>query len=299
MQPGVKRKEKSIRLLFVEDDKVDQMAFARMVKNKRLNYAYTTAGSKAEAIRVMAGASFDIAIADYMLGDGTVFDLFDFFKGMPVIVTTGAGNEEVAVEAMKMGAYDYLIKDAEGRYLKTLPLTVEIAVKRSLIEKQLQEYQENLEFLVEKRTKQLDIETRKLEEMNTALRVILNQRKEDRGRIEETILGNLKELVFPYLASFKKIERNPQKRVYIDIIESNLNSIIEPFATRLSSKFINLTPMEIKVADMIKHGKNTKEIAELFSVSRKTVETHRSIIRKKLGLTHTKANLRTYLLSLP
>lgn len=299
MQNEPDNRRKAIRLLLVEDDKVDQIAFARFVKSKRLNYAYTTAGSKSEARRIVGKNVFDIIIADYILGDGTVFDLFDHFKGLPVIVTTGAGNEEVAVAAMKKGAYDYLIKDAAGRYLETLPLRVDIALKRRRTEKQLADYQENLEALVLERTAQLDIETRKLEEMNTALRVILNQRNEDKVRIEETILGNLKELVFPYIRSLKKLERNKQKRAYMEIIESNLNSIVEPFARRLSSKFINLTPMEIKVADLIKHGKRTKEIAEMFSLSQKTVETHRSIIRRKLGLTHKKANLRTYLLSLP
>lgn len=299
MQRTDDKEEKPIRLLLVEDDKVDQMAFARFVKKKKLNYAYTTAGSKAEARQIITHKTFDIVISDYMLGDGTLFDLFEHFKGVPVIVITGAGNEEVAVEAMKRGAYDYLIKDSEGRYLKTLPLTVEIAIKCSRTEEALNEYQDNLALLVAERTQQLHIKTRKLEEMNTALRVILNQRKEDKLRTEETILGNLKELIFPYINRLKKIEKNKQKRVYIDIIESNLNSIIEPFAKKLSSKFINLTPMEIKVADLIKHGKSTKGIAELFSLSQKTVETHRSIIRKKLGLTHTKANLRSYLLSLP
>ncbi len=299
MQRTDDKEEKPIRLLLVEDDKVDQMAFARFVKKKKLNYAYTTAGSKAEARQIITHKTFDIVISDYMLGDGTLFDMFEHFKGVPVIVITGVGNEEVAVEAMKRGAYDYLIKDSEGRYLKTLPLTVEIAIKRSRTEEVLNEYQDNLALLVAERTQQLHIKTRKLEEMNTALRVILNQRKEDKLRTEETILGNLKELIFPYINRLKKIEKNKQKRVYIDIIESNLNSIIEPFAKKLSSKFINLTPMEIKVADLIKHGKSTKGIAELFSLSQKTVETHRSIIRKKLGLTHTKANLRSYLLSLP
>jgi len=288
----------AIRLLLVEDDQVDQMAFDRLVKTERLDYAYTTAGSKAEACMAVAQNTFDIVIADYILGDGTVFDLFDRFKGLPVIVTTGAGNEEVAVKAMKNGAYDYLIKDAAGRYLQALPLKVDLALKRRRIEKQLEEYQENLETLVQERTEQLDLERQKQEEMNTALRVILNQRNEDKFRIEETILGNLKELVFPHIRSLKKLERSKQKRAYIEIIESNLNSIIEPFAKRLSSKFINLTPMEIKVADLIKHGKSTKEIAEMFSLSQKTVETHRSIIRRKLGLTHKKANLRSYLLSL-
>jgi len=288
----------AIRLLLVEDDQVDQMAFDRLVKTERLDYAYTTAGSKAEACMAVAQKTFDIVVADYILGDGTVFDLFDHFKGLPVIVTTGAGNEEVAVKAMKNGAYDYLIKDAAGRYLQALPLKVDLALKRRRIEKQLEEYQENLETLVQERTEQLDLERQKQEEMNTALRVILNQRNEDKVRIEETILGNLKELVFPHIRSLKKLEHSKQKRAYIEIIESNLNSIIEPFAKRLSSKFINLTPMEIKVADLIKHGKSTKEIAEMFSLSQKTVETHRSIIRRKLGLTHKKANLRSYLLSL-
>jgi len=299
MQHEQDKTKKTIRLLLVEDDQVDQMAFDRLVKTERLDYAYTTAGSKAEACMAVAQKTFDIVIADYILGDGTVFDLFDHLKGLPVIVITGAGNEEVAVEAMKKGAYDYLIKDATGRYLEALPLKVDIALKRRRTEKQLVEYQENLETLVQERTEQLDIEAQKLEEMNTALRVILNQRNEDKVRIEETILSNLKELVFPHIRSLKKLERNKQKRAYIEIIESNLNSIIEPFAKRLSSKFINLTPMEIKVADLIKHGKSTKEIAEMFSLSQKTVETHRSLIRRKLGLTHKKANLRTYLLSLP
>jgi DNA-binding NarL/FixJ family response regulator len=299
MQHETDQAEKTIHLLLVEDDKVDQLAFAKLVKTKRLNYAFTTAGSKAAARDIAGRETFDIIIADYILGDGTVFELFDVFKGQPVIVITGAGSEEVAVEAMKRGAYDYLIKDMDGRYLETLPLRVDIALKRRRTEQQLQNYQENLEALVLKRTQQLDLETQKLEEMNTALKVILDQRNEDRVRIEETILSNLKELVFPYIRNLKKLERNKQKTAYLEIVESNLNSIIEPFARRLSSKFINLTPMEIKVADLIKHGKSTKEIAEMFSLSQKTVETHRSIIRRKLGLTHKKANLRTFLLSLP
>mgnify|MGYP001814006922 CR=1 FL=1 len=299
MQHAHDKNEKTIRLLLVEDDHVDQMAFARLVQSKRLNYAYATAASMTAAREIVGRKRFDVVIADYLLGDGTVFELFDCFEDLPVIVTTGAGNEEVAVEAMKRGAYDYLIKDAAGRYLETLPMKVDLALKRRRTEQRLQEYRENLEALVQERTRQLNIETQKLEEMNTALRVILNQRNKDRDRIEENILNNLKELVFPYIRSLKKLEQNKQKRAYMEIIESNLNSIIEPFDKKLSSKFINLTPMEIKVADLIKHGKSTKEIAELFSLSQKTVETHRSILRRKLGLTHTKANLRTFLVSLP
>ena len=147
-----------IRLLLVEDDKVDQMAFERFARGENLPYDYTIAGSIAEAKEILKSISFDVIIADYMLGDGTSFELFDLFKDLPVIVTTGTGDEEIAVKAMKSGACDYLIKDPEGNYLKTLPSTVELALKRKQTEKELRNYQNSLESMVKERTAQLEAE---------------------------------------------------------------------------------------------------------------------------------------------
>ena len=150
--------DKIIRILLVEDDKVDQMAFERFAKSKNLSYDYTIAGSIADVKKIMKSATFDIIISDYLLGDGTSFELFDLFKDIPVIVTTGAGTEEVAVEAMKLGACDYIIKDPEGNYLKTLPSTVELALKRKQNEKELQNYHDHLESMIKERTSTLQAE---------------------------------------------------------------------------------------------------------------------------------------------
>ena len=167
--------DKVIRLLLIEDDKVDQMAFARFVKSENLPYDYTIASSVAETREVVKSNSFDVIIADYMLGDGTSFELFDQFEGVPVIVTTGSGNEDVAVEAMKLGACDYLIKDPEGCYLKTLPTTVELALKRKQNEKELRNYHKRLESMVEERTAALQAEIVERKQIQNELEQSKNQ----------------------------------------------------------------------------------------------------------------------------
>ena len=126
------------KILFVEDDKFDQKALEKLVAEEHLTYDYTIAGSVAEAKSVLASEKFDIVISDYALGDGTAFDVLNVVDNTPTIIVTGAGNEEVAVKTWKAGAYDYLIKDNERNYLKTLPVTVENTLRHRKTEEKVQ-----------------------------------------------------------------------------------------------------------------------------------------------------------------
>ncbi len=135
------------KILLIEDDKVDQMAFKRLVQNKGLPYDYTIAASVAEAKSILGSERFDIVITDYLLGDGTAFDILHLVKNTPVIFVTGAGNEEIATEAWKAGAYDYLIKDHTRNYLKAVPITIKNAVKHREMEEILERKQKNLEAI--------------------------------------------------------------------------------------------------------------------------------------------------------
>ena len=126
------------KILLVEDNELDQMAFKRCVDDNAIPYDCTIAGSVSEARDALDRDRFDIIIADHSLGDGTAFDILDLAKDTPIIVVTGAGDEETAVKVWKAGAYDYLIKDLDQNYLKAIPITVENAVSHKMIEKKLQ-----------------------------------------------------------------------------------------------------------------------------------------------------------------
>ena len=108
-----------------------------------------------------------------------------------------------------------------------------------------------------------------LEETNIALKVLLEQREKDKSEIEEKVLLNIEKLIMPDLERLKNSGLDERQKSYVNILESNLEEIVSPFAREVSSKMLKLTPAEIQVANFVKQGKSTKEIADLLNLSRK------------------------------
>ncbi len=183
----------------------------------------------------------------------------------------------------------------------------------------LKEYQNNLEKMVKERTnelhrvniqlkndkkrletseKELKDATKDLNEVNAAMNTLLKRREKDKIELEKKILANVKELVAPYLKKLGKARLDNRQSTYYNIIKSNLEDIVSPFLHRISSEYHGLTPREIQVADLVRQGYTSKAIAKLVGSSVRAVEFHRKNLRKKLGLTNRKANLRSHLLSL-
>lgn len=111
---------------------------------------------------------------------------------------------------------------------------------------------------LKEREQELEMQTANLEEANAALRVLLKRREEDKKELEEKVLFNMGQLVEPYLEKLKNSELNGRQKGFLDILESNLNDIISPFSRNLYFSYLNLTPAEMQIAGLIRHGKTTK-----------------------------------------
>jgi DNA-binding CsgD family transcriptional regulator len=154
-----------------------------------------------------------------------------------------------------------------------------------------------VEEALRKREEELVNNSRMLEEVNTALRVLLKRREEDKEELEEKVSASIKELVMPYLEMLKKNQLDNRNTACLSILDSNLKNVISPFTQKLSSKYLNLTPKEIQVASLIKEGRSSKEIAEVLNVATSSIDFHRNNIRNKFGLKNKKISLRSHLLS--
>lgn len=173
----------TIDILMVDDDQVDRLAFQRFVTVHGLPYNPTCVGSVAEALQTLKTRSFDVVVTDYHLGDGTAFDLFEHIpRRVPVIVVTGLGHEELAVQAMKAGAADYLIKDATGQHLEILEVTVTNALKVRAAEEALREREEQFRLTFESAKDAIfwvDPESGLIVRCNKAAEILLEKTRED------------------------------------------------------------------------------------------------------------------------
>ncbi|MGD8563472.1 MAG: LuxR C-terminal-related transcriptional regulator [Desulfarculaceae bacterium] len=164
------------------------------------------------------------------------------------------------------------------------------------LQEDIAERKKSQEVLQEKE-KELSRHTENLAEMNTAMKVLLNHLEQEKVEQEEDILANLEKLVFPYLEKVGQGHLDENQRTFLEIVTTNLRNLTSKFARRLSSLKNKLTPGELQVADLLKQGKTSKEIADLLNLSLTTISFHRRNIRRKLELTNRGVNLKAYLQS--
>lgn len=141
---------------------------------------------------------------------------------------------------------------------------------------------------------QLEVERAALKNMNIALREVLGKVQDEKRQVGDAVQANVDSIIMPILDALEG-EVPPEQRGYAVMLKRNLEEITSPFANKLSKAFMKLTPVEIRICDMIRRGLSTKEIAQLRHVSPATVNRHREHIRSKLGITNQRINLAGFL----
>lgn len=140
-----------IHILYMEDD----VAQARLVK-KRLEHGFCQvdlAGNGAEGLELVARGSYDLVLVDYRMpvmdGLEVLRRLKEQDQAPPAVMLTGHGSEKLAVQAMKLGAFDYLVKDGDLGFLELLPMVIDQVLKRQQLlaerEEMLKEVRESEE----------------------------------------------------------------------------------------------------------------------------------------------------------
>ena len=167
-----------------------------------------------------------------------------------------------------------------------------LCVTRDLTERK------KIERALQRKEQELEEKAQSLQEANTALKVLLTHRDEEKTALENSVQSSVRRLVVPYLKKLRQSGLKAHQSIYTDIISSHLQEITSTFTTRLSSPALGLTSRELEIADLIKQGLSNDEISDLLAISVNAVAFHRKNIRSKLGLKGRKANLRSYLHSL-
>ena len=191
--------------------------------------------------------------------------------------------------------------NAHGVLLESLADTSATAIENAQLFERA-----NLEIAERKRTekklkeseRELKDKSAALKEVNTALNVLLKNREDDQVDMENIIVANVKDLVLPFIEKLSRSQLDEKQATYVEIIQSNISNIVSPFLRQIPMKFFDLTPTEIQIADLVRKDKTTKEIAQILNASAKTIEAHRNRLRKKLGLTNQRIQLRDYLMTL-
>jgi PAS domain S-box-containing protein len=210
----------------------------------------------------------------------------------------------------------YLDRHANKKYITGI---IRDITPHKRLEQDMRNSHQNLEKRIAERTAELslaneklrlEIEVRKqteavlrsreieLGEMNTTLRVLLNQRDEYKIDMEEKIISNIKNSTHPYLEKLKASGLNEDQAAFLIKLEAELKNITPPPVKDLSPRYLGLTPAEMQVTSLIREGKSSKEIADHLNISLNTVLTHRYNIRRKAGLRKAKVNLRSFIQSM-
>jgi DNA-binding response OmpR family regulator len=136
-----RKNQNAIRLLIIEDDPEDLIFLKENLRDSELSkYDISASENLTKAIELLASGKFDIILLDLGLPESkgleTLSRIQKYFRNIPLIVITGLANEDIGIDAVQMGAEDYLVKGTMSPALLTR--SIRYAIERFRLSAELQ-----------------------------------------------------------------------------------------------------------------------------------------------------------------
>jgi len=285
-------------ILIVDDEEANLQLIGKILQN--LDVDITLASSGKEALQLLESLVPDLIILDIIMPSMSGFDVCRKIKSrkptseVPIIFLSAKVDSEDIIKGFDIGARDYITKP----FIKEeLVARVEAQLNIITNEKKIKNLNNNLEEKVKERTKALTKTNEKLTDYNTALKVLMDQRDEDRIDLEHQVMANAEELILPSIERLKQTNLNKQQKELLGICENNISKITSSFVSSMmdNGRVRGLTHRETTIANLIVQGKSSQEISTILNISESTINYHRNNIRKKVGIKNKSVNLQVYL----
>ncbi|MBX3442912.1 MAG: response regulator transcription factor [Planctomyces sp.] len=296
-------------VLLIEDEAPHARIVQRAFEQSADPYRLTVVESMAAARKQIQNSPPDLVIADLVLPDGRGTDLLDE-PGLkyPLVVMTSHGDERIAVEALRSGALDYVVKSAES--LMSLPRVARRTLRewdhiraRARAERELQEREwrhralldaiPDLIFVISVDGRFLDCRGGRGDfQSEQAVRLVGRDLQDVVSPDDRTaLLKSFSEVLatnLPESQLFELLINEQPLHVEARIAPYDSNSVLAILRDvterqRVADKIKELTAREWEVLRLVAGGKSNKQMASALDLSIKTIEAHRARLMKKLG----------------
>ncbi|MCK5222880.1 MAG: response regulator, partial [Candidatus Aminicenantes bacterium] len=138
--------DKKVRVLYIDDNEFDRELVRHSLESEENNFELIEASNQTEFKTLLDEGGYDLVLSDFNIlgykGLQVIEEVQKKYPGLPVILVTGTGSEEIAVDVLKKGAVDYVIKTPN--HIKRLPQTIKIAFEKKELEEKNREAEDAL-----------------------------------------------------------------------------------------------------------------------------------------------------------
>jgi signal transduction histidine kinase len=298
--------EEIYKILVVDDDEVDRMAVRRALLKADIQIEISEAANYTEAIATTESLSPDCVFLDYRLPDKNGLSLVQELRRrgykIPLVVLTGQGDEEIAVELMKAGASDYLSKSriSSGILSRVLRNSIRIYRAEMQVEEANQQLRKSNELLLrknqilEKQRQQIQLQNLKLSEASQLKSQFLATMSHELRTPMNAIIGFSQMLLRP-----TKGPLTPQQRDMVERILNNGTNLLTLLNEILDFSKIEAGRLELKLESFNLEHLVTETVAEMRSLAdQKNLALEVHLHLSDVSVTNDPSRLRQVLVNL-